>query len=348
MRVALVVVMFASKVLAGNPELENLFADDLRYKSCQISLQATDDGYNIDVRRDCPSEQCSSRFLGGHVSVNSQETTSGWKTFKNYHNITNEGTLVSLEIAEFYEWRGSAPLSGWSVFGGGHSWQVGVIEKILKIQVDTASGEVKKFEAYRKAYRKPGIFGTLRNLALSHTKRTWVDCQTPAPKLRATLIDTLWQHAPIRDWPQTPVYLTANEKADLEKTLLGLIPSPDPDDYTQSWADFRTPLHFAAYHGLEKFARQLIYVLVGSVGHSSLNRKDAWGETPLYYAVAQEQLAMVKLLLASRGIDTTIAGQEGTPKELAMLRAEEKCVDDSTSCIIAKKIVELLEAHPSK
>ena len=346
MPVVLVVAMFATRVLASNPELENLFADDLRYKSCQISLQTDDDGYDIYVRRDCPSGNCSSRFLGGHINVNSQETQSGWKTVKNSLRIANEGAVVSLEVVEFNEWRGSSPLSGWSVFGGGRSWQVGVIKKVLEMQIDTASGEVKKFAAYRKAYRKTGIFGSLRNLALSHLRKTWVDCESPAPKLRATLIGTLWQRAPIRDWPQTPEYLTASEKADLEETLLGLMPSPNPDDYTQSWADFRTPLHFAAYHGLEKFARQLIYALVGSAGSRALNRRDAWGETPLYYAVAQEQLALVELLLASKGIDTTITGREGTPKELAMLRVEEKCVDDSESCVVAKKIAELLGAHP--
>lgn len=349
MRVVLVVAMFATRVLASNTELENLFADDLRYKSCQISLRATDDGYDVDVRRDCPSENCSSRFLGGHVNINSQETKSGRKTYKNNYSITRlEGGLVSLEIAEFNEWRGSLPLiSPWSILGGGGgpSWQVGVIKKVLEMQIDTASGEVTEFEAYRKAYRK-GIFGSLRNLALSHIKKTWVDCESPAPKLRATLIETLWQRAPIRDWPQTPAYLTASEKSNLEEILLGLMPSPEPDDYTDSWADFRTPLHFAAYHGLAKFARQLIYVLVGSVGYSSLNRRDAWGETPLYYAVAQQQLAMVELLLASKGIDATIAGRKGTPKELAMLRVEEKCGDDSESCVVARKIAELLGAHP--
>ena len=341
MNVVLGLAMFFATGVVGSPALEELFADDLRFKSCQISLQPDDDGYEIYVRRDCPSSRCSQRLLGGHINVNSRETRSGWKTVQNSLTITNEGAIVSLEVVEFSEWIGSPPLSGWSVFGGGPSWQVGVIKKILTMQIDTIDGEVKEFEAYRKAYRKPGIFGTPRNLLLSHLKKTWVDCQTPAPKLPETLIGTLWQRAPINDWPLTPVSLTASEKADLEETLLGLIPSPDPDDYTQSWSDFRTPLHFAAYHGLAKFARQLIYL--SSADYDLLNRKDSWGETPLYYAVAQGQLAIVELLLVSKGIDVTIAGREGTPKELAMLRVEEKCVDNSESCVIAKKIVELLK-----
>ena len=335
--------MFFATSVVGSPVLEELFTDNLRFKSCQISLRTDDDGYEIHVRRDCPSGRCSQRLLGGHINVNSQEIRSGWKTVKNSLTIANEETVVSLEVVEFNEWIGSTPLSGWSVFGGGPSWQVGVIKKTLTMQIDTTDGEVKELEAYRKAYRKAGIFGTPRNLLLSHLKKTWVDCHTPAPKLRATLIETLWQHAPIYSWPQTPVYLTASEKADLEKTLLGLMPSTDHDDYTWSGADFRTPLHFAAYHGLENFARQLIYVLVASKGYSSLNRIDAWGETPLYYAVDQEQLAMVKLLLATKGIDATIAGREGTPKELAMIRVREKCADNSESCVVAKEIAELLK-----
>ena len=339
----LILAMFTTSAMA-NQELVNLLADDLRFKSCQISLKY--DGYAKDyeilVDRDCPSGQCSIRLLGGYIKVNSKETKSGLKTVKNSLAITYDGAIASLEVVEFHEWRGSFSIpSPWSVFGGsGPSWQVGVIKKVLKMQIDVTSGEVKELEAYRKAYRKAGIIGTPRNLLLSHRKKKWVDCQSPAPGLRDTLASVLWERAPINEWPMTPVRLTDSEKADLEETLLGLMPSENTDDYTQTLGRFRGPLHYAAYHGLTNFARQLIYILVGLGNYRALNQKDSFGETPLYHAVAQGQLAMVELLLATKGIDVAISGREGTPKELALLRVKENCPADK-SCAVAKKTAAL-------
>lgn len=42
MSVVLVVAMFFATSVAGSPALEELFADDLRFKSCQISLRTDD------------------------------------------------------------------------------------------------------------------------------------------------------------------------------------------------------------------------------------------------------------------------------------------------------------------
>ena len=68
MSVVLGLVMFFTTSVFGSPALEELFVDDLRFKSCQISLQVDDDGYEIYVRRDCPSSKCSQRLLGGHIN----------------------------------------------------------------------------------------------------------------------------------------------------------------------------------------------------------------------------------------------------------------------------------------
>ena len=52
-------MVVTGKVSAGDSKLEALFPDEgLRYKSCQIKLNPTADGYVLTIMRDCPSDNC--------------------------------------------------------------------------------------------------------------------------------------------------------------------------------------------------------------------------------------------------------------------------------------------------
>lgn len=263
---------------------------------------------------------------------------SGRKTLKNYHRINSDGTAITLLVREFHKWsRERIDLSGG--FGGG-SRTIGHIKRTLKMRIANDTGEIEEFAAYMQAYRKPSAFGTARNLLISHLKHPWVECESPAPRIRRTLLGILQEQAPINGWPLKAVRLSASERADLETKLLRLLPSPDADDYTRMDGYTRTPLHYAAYHGLEEFARQLIRILAGS-DKKMINWHDSYGETPLYHAVDQGQIGMLKLLLTTKGIDVSRSGREGTPKELAMLKVEQQCTSDSEACMVAKEIAQL-------
>ena len=347
MRLLMVLSVVVSMVLGGevsavDSKLETLFPDGgLRYKSCRIAWRADDAGYEIVVRRDCPSGDCYPYYLKGEViKVNSQEMQSGGKTLKNYHRINSTTTASTLLVREFNEWtRERIDLSGG--FGGG-SKTIGYIKRTLKMRIANDTGAIEEFAAYMQAYRKPSAFGTTRNLLISHRKRPWVECESPAPRIRYTLLDILQEQAPIEGWPLQAVRLSASERADLATKLLHLLPSPDADDYTQMDGYTRTPLHYAAYHGLEDFARQLIWILAG-LDQEMINWEDSYGETPLYHAVDQGQIGMVKLLLSTQGIDVGRNGREGTPKALAMLQVEQQCTSNSEACTIAKEIAQLFD-----
>ena len=137
------------------------------------------------------------------------------------------------------------------------------------------------------------------------SKRTLVDCESPATEIRDTLINLLERDASVYEGNKV---LSYEERESLENRLLQLLPTAKKVDLIEQYFG-DTPLHYAARLGLVSFARQLIPVLPQEAADryykriNPINLQNSDGYTPLHLAVHQGEVGMVKILLAARGVD---------------------------------------------
>ena len=304
------VMFFASHAFAVGEEIEALFPDEgLRYKSCQIKLNPTADGYVINIKRDCPSGNCYNYKLEAKVMVNAQQTEVFGKILTNHHKIDINNRTTSLEVKGYKKWKEEKSLG----LLGSYIERVliGYVQTKLKMRIDNETGQVEKFQAYYKgsvrnwgAALRGGILTTLR--ALHGNSSTLVDCESPATEIRDTLTDLLEREASIYEGDKV---LNYEERESLEDRLLQLLPTAEKSELTDTSYFGNTPLHYAARLRLVSFARQLISVLPQEATNryykrlNPLNFQNSNGHTPLHLAVRQGEVGMVKILLATRGVD---------------------------------------------
>lgn len=345
-------MIISGMVSASDRQLEALFPNEgLRYKSCQIKLNPADDGYIIDIKRDChagPESFCYNYQQQGSVEVNSQQIEVFGKTLTNYHKIGRSSKTTKLEVKEYGKWNEQTSLG---VLGSSSSVLVGSFQTKLELRIDNATGQVEKFKAYSKgslnllAALRGGILSTINGLYAITRKKTMVDCNSPGQVMHFSLIYLLEEIA------YEKVLSDAKREA-MDAKLLQQLSVAKEDDYLEVMFG-NTPLHYAAKHGFEKFARRLIPLLPQEAKNRAtyklgnpINFQNSKGDTPLHLAVERGQVGMVKLLLATEGIDTSITNyhwyeSEKTAKQMAIANVTKHCEADTTSqdCKKAQEIV---------
>ena len=148
--------------------------------------------------------------------------------------------------------------------------------------------------------------------------------------------------------------LSHEERVALDAKLLEHLSVAKEEDYLEVMFS-NTPLHYAAKYGLEKFARSLIPLLPQEAENrdnyrrgNPINFQNSHGETPLHLAVERGHVEVVKILLATKGIDTSITNyrhydREETAKQVAVANVTKYCEADAASqdCRDAQEIAAL-------
>ena len=343
-------VVVSGQVSAGDGQLEALFPDEgLRYKSCQIKLNPADDGYVIDIKRDCPSGYCYNDKMEAKVKVNAQQIKVFGKTLTNHHEIDINNRTTSLEVIEYDEWEEEKSVG---IFDGNpERVLIGHVQAKLEMRIDNATGQVEKFKAYYKgnvkwgAALQGGILTTLRAIHAKSSRVKMVECETPAIEMRQTMIDLLEQEASV--YEDTPAF-NYEQRASLENKLLQLLSTAEKSELTDTQMFGNTPLHYAARLGLVRFAQQLIPLLPQEATDryyrqlNPINFQNSSDYTPLHLAVHQGEVGMVKLLLAIKGIDIHVLDlRDRTAKQVAADTAKKHCEAEASSqdCTNAQEIV---------
>ena len=348
---------FATHVSATtqNQNIDDLFPDEgLRYKSCSINLTPKDDGYEINIKRDCPSGYCYNYQMSGSIAVNTQQIEVFGKTLTNSHKLDSSNKTTKLEVKEYGEWHEYAALLGGSgIFGSDEQVLVGSFQTKLEMRVSNNTGEVESFKAYSKgnvnwiAAARGGVMSLLRSMHGFGKKIKLVDCDSPGQEMRRTLIYLLEEEVSVYGGDKV---LSEDERATLDTKLLQHLSADAKDEYVEEMFG-NTPLHYAARYGLERFAHRLIKVLPeeggsGGVWGNPINFINSNGNTPLHLAAKKGQAGMVMLLLAANGIDTTIQNYDDeTAQQIAIANATKYCEADATSqdCKNAQEIVAMFE-----
>ena len=351
LKMSVIAVMFlASHAFAGGEEIEALFPDEgLRYKSCQIKLNPAADGYVINIKRDCPSGNCYNYEQEAKVMVNAQQTEVFGKILTNHHEIDINNRTTSLKVKWYDKWKEDKSVG---LLGSSSEMVlIGYVQTKLEMRIDNETGQVEKFQAYYKgsvnwgAALRGGILTTLRALHGKSSKRTLVDCESPATEMRDTLTALLEREASVYEGAKV---LNYEERESLEDRLLQLLPTAKKSELTDTSYFGNTPLHYAARLGLVSFARQLIPVLPQEATDRSykrlnpINFQNSNGHTPLHLAVRQGEVGMVKILLATRGVDIHLLDlKDNTAKQRATDNAKKHCETDASSqdCKNAQEIV---------
>ncbi|MDE3269159.1 MAG: ankyrin repeat domain-containing protein [Pseudomonadota bacterium] len=347
------VVLFAGGASASDQGIKALFPEaGLRYKHCQIKLNTTADGYTINIKRDCPSNYCYGGQLSASVAVNTHQIEVFGKTLTNYHKINTDNKTTLLEVKKYGKWLEETsigiPLGG---FGSPDRVLIGYYQTKLEMRINNSTGQVENFNAYSKGSvnwfkaLQGGILTTARALHRRGSKFNLVDCSLPGVEMHKTLTYILEGAV---SFYEVDKKLTSEERKTLEAKLLQLLPTVEKSELTDTSYFGNTPLHYAARIGLVNFARQLIPALPKEATNryrqrlNPLNFQDTDGFTPLYLAVRYGEVAMVKLLIATDGVDPHIMDNwDNTPMKIATDKAKEHCADDATSpaCTDAQEIV---------
>ena len=358
-RVGAVFLFCIAASYASASEIETLFPDGgLRYKSCQINLVPQTDGYAINIKQDCPSGYCyDHRQEGRFIEVNAKQTEVFGKTLTNYHKIDRNKKTTTLEVKEYGELEADKSIGIITgTLGGSESVLIGYGQATLKIRIDNETGQVEEFQAYGKAKVnwfaaiRGGILTTLRGFHAIGRKVNVIDCESPAQEMRKTLVYLLEEEVPLYE----DRVLTDAERMALDAKLLDDLPNAGKEEYVDGEYFNNTPLHFAARHGLERFARRLIEVLPKEVTDqyhrqiNPINFQNQDEDTPLHLAVRRGQVGMVKILLATEGIDIHIQGQgydNKTAQQIAIDNVAKRCEADAESqdCRAAQEIAAMFE-----
>lgn len=353
--VVAVVMSFAGQVSAVGAEIEALFpAEGVRYKSCQINLNPAADGHVIDIKRDCPSGYCYNDKLQAKVRINAQQTEVFGKTLTNHHEIDMNSRTTSLQVKEYDKWEEEKSVGLLGAWGSSSERVlIGYVQTKLEMRIDNETGQVERLRAYHKgsvnwgAALRGGILTSLRALHAMSSKVTLVDCESPGIEMHKTLTYLLEEEASVYEPDKV---LNYEERESLGNRLLQLLTTAEKSELTDTSVFGNTPLHYAARLGLVNFARQLIPVLPQEATDryskrlNPLNFQNSNGHTPLHLAARHGEVDMVKILLATRGVDMHLLDfRDKTTQQLAADNAKKYCEADAASqdCQNAQEIVVL-------